>query len=195
MHINVLVEGIIDEAVARRLINETGHQPGVCYGKKGVSYIHQKIRGFNKSAASMPILTLVDFMDTGLKCPPEVTSSWLPHRCANMLCRIVVREIESWILADRNNLSTYLRVASNRVPLDPENVDDPKQILVNIARHSSSRTIRESIVPSNNSGANVGPLYNSVFSDFVGSIWKPSEARLTSYSLDRCMTRLAELTD
>ena len=127
MHINVLVEGIIDEAVARRLINETGHQPGVCYGKKGVSYIHQKIRGFNKSAASMPILTLVDFMDTGLKCPPEVTSSWLPHRCANMLCRIVVREIESWILADRNNLSTYLRVASNRVPLDPENVPQEQQ--------------------------------------------------------------------
>lgn len=195
MHIHVLVEGIIDEAVARRLINETGHQQGVCYGKKGVGYIHQKIRGFNKSVASIPILTLIDFMDTGLTCPPEVISSWLPHRCPNMLCRIVVREIESWILADRDNLSTYLRVSINHVPLDPESVVDPKRNLVNIARHSNNRTIRESIAPSNSSGANVGPLYNSMLSDFVSNIWNPSEARLASHSLDRCMARLVELTD
>lgn len=56
MYLNALVEGSLDEAVARRLIRDTGHQFGVCYGKRGIGYVRQKIQGFNKAAISMPIL-------------------------------------------------------------------------------------------------------------------------------------------
>lgn len=193
MYLNILVEGSLDEAVARRLICETGHQPGVCYGKKGIGYIRQKIQGFNQSAVSIPILTLIDFMDTDSGCPPDVITSWLPHRNGNMLCRVVVREIESWILADRNNLSDYLRVASNHIPINPEALADPKQALVNVARHSRSKSIRQALVPGANAPAQVGPLYNSVMTEFVSATWNLEAARMTSQSLDRCLSRLTEL--
>ena len=67
--VHLLVEGEIDEAVARRVVSEAGHTVGVCYGKQGIGYIRSKIGGFNSSAVAMPYLALVDFADTGCPCP------------------------------------------------------------------------------------------------------------------------------
>jgi hypothetical protein len=80
------------------------------------------------------MLMLVDFMDTGLECPPEVPVAWLPDRCSKMLLRAVVREIESWLLADASGISRFLGVSVSLVPRDPESLKDPKQSLVNLAR-------------------------------------------------------------
>jgi hypothetical protein len=193
MLINALVEGVIDEAVARRLVADSGHILGVCYGKKGVGYIKKKINGFNHASTGQPILTLIDFMDTGALCPPAVITDWLPHRNINMLCRVVVREIESWLLADPTNLSDFLHISSKRMPQYPEDINDPKQELVSLARHSRRRGIRDAIVPDNKAGAIVGPLYNSVIFEFVKKYWNIPSARANSNSLDRCMVRLEEL--
>lgn len=34
MYFNLLVEGYVDEAVAQRLLQDCGHEPGITYGKK-----------------------------------------------------------------------------------------------------------------------------------------------------------------
>lgn len=194
MVVNALVEGVIDEAVAHRLIAATGHTSGICYGKRGIGYIKQKIAGFNGAAMGQPILALIDFMDTDAACPPAVVAAWLPHRNDNMLCRVVVREIESWLLADPSTLSTFLRVSPSRMPHDPESISDPKRTLVNLARHSQSRGIRDALVPRNHTGAVVGALYNSAISDYTRSFWNIDSARAASISLDRCVARLEQLT-
>ena len=68
--VDTLVEGLLDEAVARQLITHCGYEPGNGYGKNGIDYLHVKASGFNARAAhGNPILMLVDFMDTELEWP------------------------------------------------------------------------------------------------------------------------------
>jgi hypothetical protein len=192
--INLLVEGEVDEAVARRIINECGYESGSCYGKKGFPYIKEKIQAFNKSAVVLCYLTLVDFMDTEFKCPPEVVEKWLPHRNNLMIFRVVVREIESWIMADRENLAKFLQVNIEQIPLKPENEYDPKQKLINIARKSRSKAIRDSLVPKQNSTAQVGRLYNFEMKRFIRDYWSLENARANSSSLDKCIKRISEIS-
>jgi len=191
--VNLLVEGEIDEVVANKIVCELGHQVGTCYGKKGSVYIKNKIADFNKSAQNICYLVLVDFMDTGYDCPPEVISNWLPHKNNLMIFRTVVREIESWILADRKNIAKFLNVNLEKIPTHPESENDPKQKLVNIARNSRSSKIRSSLVPEQNSTAQVGKLYTSEIKRFVSEFWDIKAARKNSPSLDKCFKRLKEI--
>ncbi len=192
--INPIVEGEMDEAAAFRLINTAGHLPGVCYGKKGSGYIKSKIQGFNRAAQSTCYLTLVDLMDTDLSCPPEVLVGWVPHLHPNMLFRVVVPELESWLLADRRNIADFLNVSLVRIPANPEEIQDPKRELVNIARRSSNPRVRRSLVPDSGSTAQVGKLYVSEMNIFINRRWDPQIARRTAPSLDRCLIKLESRT-
>ena len=160
--INPLVEGDLDEAVAIRLIEHTGHNVGITYGRHGIGYIQQKLAGFNRSARGIRYLTLVDLMDTGIGCAPDVVRNWLPHPQQGMQLRVVVREIESWLLADTIGLAGFLSVRPALISSTPETVPDPKQNLVNIARRSRKRATKTALVPVPNSTAQVGPRYKEV---------------------------------
>lgn len=193
MIVNMLVEGVVDEAVARRLIAHCGHESGIAYGKRGWRYIEQRVASFNAAVGSQPLLTLVDLMDTGIGCAPKVVATWLPHRRPNSVLRVVVREIESWVLADRRAVAAFLDVALQKVPLRPEALTDPKRSLVNLARHSRTRAIREALVPRANYAASEGPLYSSELCRFIATVWSPDAAATCSASLAKCVRRLNEL--
>lgn len=191
--VNAIVEGTLDEAVAIKIINATGHTAGVCYGKRGSGYIQRKIQSFNQTARSSYYLTLVDFMDTGLPCPPNVVAQWLPRAQPGMLFRVVVRELESWLLADREHFADFLGINIAKLPLNPEQINDPKQLLINLARRSRSGRVRAALVPETESTALVGRLYNSEMTIFVQSIWDIDVARRHAPSLDKCLERLDAL--
>ena len=191
--IHTLVEGDLDEAAAVKLVMATRHTPGVCYGKHGWGYIRSKIQGFNQAARALHCLALVDFMDTGLDCAPEVVTQWLPHRRPRMLFRVVVRELESWLMADRGNLADFLRVDIALLPVAPEQLADRKRELVNIARHSRYRSVRSALVPDPESTAQVGKLYVSEMKQFIDERWDLQVARASAPSLDRCLTTLEGL--
>jgi hypothetical protein len=193
MLVNALVEGIVDEAAARRIITAAGHEFGTCYGKHGSGYIKEKADGFNNAARVVPLLGLVDHVDTGLLCPPDVVSHWLPHRRPLMLLRVVVRELESWLLADRENLAHFLKVPPGRIPRAPEDVEDPKRTLVNLARRSRSSTIRDALVPRRGSTSQEGVLYTSEMVRFIREGWNLDTARERAGSMDRCLRRLEQL--
>lgn len=191
--INYLVEGEIDEIIAHQIISRLGHEIGVGYGKRGVGYIQKKIQNFNETAQSILYLVLVDFMDTKLECPAQVISNWLPNKNELMFFRVVVREIESWVLADRESLAAFLNVNIELIPAKPENEPDPKRKLVNIARKSRSKKIRDALVPDQNSTAQVGKLYTSEIKRFVSDFWNIDTARKNSPSLNKCLLRLSEI--
>jgi hypothetical protein len=192
VRINLLVEGDIDEAVGRRLLETTGHSAGIFYGKRGWLYIKNKIRGFNTVTKVQPIFALVDFMDTGENCPPRVVTAWVPNKSKNLIFRVVVREIESWLLADINGIAQFLRVPRTRIPSHPEKLNDPKQTLVNLAHKSRSRNIRSALVPKQKSTATEGKLYRSELIKFVYDNWDTNVARMRSPSLDHCLIRLQQ---
>lgn len=143
------VEGVVDEAVVKRLIADTGGIPGAEYGKKG-----------------------------------------------RMCFRVAVRETEAWLMADCERLAQFLGVRRSWIPGDPEAVDDPKTTLVDLARRSRRRDIREDMVPRAGSGRSVGPAYNSRLIEFATDRlrgWRPDVAAAGADSLARCRRCIDDL--
>ena len=193
MLIRLLVEGRLDEAVGHRLAAECGLVVEQVYGRQGWVFVRAKIAAFNQAAQFTPCIAMVDFMDTGMSCPPGVVQNWVPDPHPNMVFRVVVRELESWLLADRQGVATFLQTRERYVPTAPEEEDDPKRSLVNLARRSRSGRIRTALVPRLGSSAPVGPSYNPLMERFIRESWNPIAARNHSPSLDKCLTRLEEL--
>ncbi len=195
MVVDLLVEGVIDETAARKIVLACGHQPGQVFGKQGWQYIRDKLAGFNvRVRYGNPLLVMIDFMDTGLSCPPEIRQ-WLPDASPRLLLRTVVREIESWLLADRQSIAEYLRISPSKIPSHPEQLPNPKQTLVNLARHSRRRRIKTDIVPPPGMSGSVGPGYTSRIQEFIQNYWDVHRAASAAPSLQRCLSRLQDLTE
>jgi len=54
------VEGVVDDAVAQKLIVNAGCLPGKTYGREGKAHLRQRIRAFNNAARHSPWLVLAD---------------------------------------------------------------------------------------------------------------------------------------
>jgi hypothetical protein len=106
-----------------------------------------------------------------------------------------VVELEAWLLADRERTAEFLGVSPGKLPGSPDELADPKQQLINRARRSRSRAVRQGLVPRDGSGAPVGPTYVSDVRNFGATAWRPEVAALRSPSLASCMTRLRQLAD
>ncbi|GIW92429.1 MAG: hypothetical protein KatS3mg110_0480 [Pirellulaceae bacterium] len=105
--INAAVEGIVDEAVVRRLVQHVGAIPGEIYGRKGKQSLRQKIHGYNNAARRNRWIILVD-LDKDAKCAPLLRAQWLGNPAPLLLFRIAVRKVEAWLLADRTNIALFL---------------------------------------------------------------------------------------
>lgn len=190
--VSAAVEGPVDEAVVRRLIAYAGASAGSVYGKQGKRYLRQKIAGYNNAAHRAPWVILVD-LDREYDCAPPLRNAWLAQPAANLCFRVAVRAIEAWLMADAEDLTAFLGVARSRIPQHPEALEDPKATMVNLARDSRRRAIREDMVPREGSGRQVGPAYSSRLIEFVTSSWRPDVAARRADSLHRtidCLKRL-----
>lgn len=193
MRINALVEGPVDESVVERVLRSTGHELADCWGKQGSAFIRDHVQQYATAARTAPLLVVVDQMDTRLECPPQVAAAWLPHRPPGLVFCVAVREVESWLLADRNGVAELLRIRVGRIPKRPDEIDDPKRCLVALARQSRSSTVKRMFVPAANSTAQVGRLYTTGVQEFASSRWSIDDARRLSPSLNRCVERLSAI--
>lgn len=190
--VSVAVEGTLDEAVARQLLQAVGVATGRVFGKRGRPYLLQNLSGYNAAAQHAPWFVMAD-LDRSHPCAPTAIGAWLPASSRHMYLRICVQEVESWLLADCPRIASFLGVAQNAVPKDPDALPDPKQVLVNLARRSRKRSVREGLVPTDGSGRSEGRTYTSDLSVFVRESWDISEAALRSPSLSRALLRLTRL--
>jgi hypothetical protein len=193
--ISAAVEGILDEAVFRRLMKDLGAVPGAVYGKLGKSFLLEKLQAYNQAAKFNPWVILVD-LDHDQDFVPPFKEACLPNPAPLMCFRIAVREIESWLLADRERLANFLGVNIHRIPYNPEELDSPESAVVDLARHSRRRDVRDYMVPRVGSGRKIGPAYSSVLIEFAGDFkkgWRPHVAAKESDSLSRCLHRLKGL--
>ncbi len=113
-----------------------------------------------------------------------------------MSFRVAVREIEAWLLADRDRLAKFLSVGISHIPRDPEKLDSPKSTMVAIARHSRRKDVRGNMVPRSGSGRKIGPAYTSMLMEFARDReygWRPQVAAKLSDSLNRCIRRLGQV--
>ncbi len=165
---------------------EMRYQIGDRFHGHGAGFLKKRIKGFNQAARGMPYLILTD-LDTD-ECAPLKLREWLPVPASpNLIFRIAVCEVESWILADQENMADFLGIGRESFPAQPDTIPDPKQLLVNLARASRKRTIRMNLVPKPGSTAKVGPAYNKRLCEFVQDQWDPLLAKSSSPSLMRAV--------
>lgn len=183
------VEGIVDEAVFRRIVLLARAEPGAVYGKNGKPHLLQRLPGYNNAARFSPWLVLVD-LDHDEECPPPFRASALPVPSALMCFRVAVREVEAWLLADFERMAAFLDVDPNWIPRQPELAADPKRVLIDLAKRSHNRDISRDLVPRQGSGRTEGPAYASRLVEFASNTragWRPTVAAKSSESLTRCL--------
>jgi hypothetical protein len=149
---------------------------------------------YNQAARLGPVFGLADLQ--GAPCPSGLIADHLRHgKRADFVLRIAERMLESWLLADAKSVADFLRVSRNLVPRDPESLPHPKRALVDLARRSRVRAIREDLVPEPGSAGVVGRGYTPRMTEFIEELWQPLEARRNSQSLERAMVAIEKATD
>ncbi len=191
--INLAVEDVLSEFALRKILRTSGRTYEVqhCYGLQGNGYLKKSIVGFNRASQVCPFLLLTD-LDRG-ECAPILQAQWLTvSRDPNFLFRVAVREVEAWLLADRESIAGFFGVSLALVPRDPESLDDPKRELIGLASRSRRRDVREAIVPAPKTTARQGPDYNACLIRYIETAWNPLVAQHSADSLKRTLNRLSE---
>ncbi len=192
LYISGAVEGILDEAVLRRLVESVGAEIAYLYPVGGMKQLDQRLSGYNKAARYSPWCVLRD-LDTDAACPADLIAHILPESAPTMCFRIVVRAVEAWLMADRQRIASFLSVSRAKIPLSPDDTPNPKEVLINVARTSNKIAVRESLVPRPGSGRSVGTGYTSLMIEYVRTKWRPEVAAEYSDSLMRCISCLKSL--
>lgn len=191
----VAVEGIVDEAVAFRLLAAVGaHAARVLPPRdrrRGKSWLDDNGRNLVAAGEHIPVLILRDLDRDG--CVVAVRDTLAPRLTRFAAVRIAVRAIEAWLLADREALAASLGVRVGAFPVSPDDITDPKRALVDLARRSPRRALREMLVPRDGAGTSVGPEYALFVGSFATEVWSPERARSASTSLDRAMRSVGKI--
>jgi hypothetical protein len=181
-------------AVGRKLVAEV--PPLAVYREenaRGYGRLKSKVKNFQIMAKhGLPVLMLTD-LDRGA-CPVEKISDWLgatPER--DFLFRICVREVEAWLIADREALACFFGLRASLVPANPERLADPKAAVIALAQRSRLRRIRVGFKPVGSS--TIGPDYNQLLGNFIRESWNARVAAQHAPSLARARTRLRLLAN
>jgi hypothetical protein len=191
--INLAVEGTLDEEVLRKILQQAGrgYAIGTTHGHRGCGYLRRTIPGFNQGAKGTPFAVLTD-LDRE-KCPPALIRAWLSQpKHPNLIFRVAVRAVEAWLLAHRQGIASFLGIHEDLVPRNVDALENPKQTLVELARKSRSRALREAMVPRRDSTATIGPDYNGRLAVFIRRDWDVTSAVRCSPSLERAVRRIGE---
>lgn len=188
----VVTEGLLEVTAGERLLDALGIDRSTTrfIPKGGWEAFWRDVPRYNAAARhSGPVLGLADLEDE--PCPSGLMAKYLVHgRERAFVLRIAERMLESWLLADREALASFLHVPIKRIPEDPEGESNPKLALVNAARFSRRRTVMEDIVPEDGAAGIVGRGYASRVGNFVRNVWQPLNAQARSQSLRRAIAAI-----
>ena len=187
-YIEAAVEGLLDEAVVKRLATDAGARIVQIHVKGGRAPLLDQLRGYHEAARYSPWLVLCDLDQD--ECAPAFVGQHLPTP-SDLCLRVAVRSVESWLLADPG-LASFLGVKQSRLPRRPEMELRPKQSLVNLARSSRRRVIREDVGGEQNH-RDPGPRYNDLLIEFVRERWDPRRAAEWAPSLGRAIGAVGRL--
>jgi hypothetical protein len=154
------VEGISDEAVLRRVVVARGADLHRVQVQRGKANLRRALPGYNAAAQGDPWLVLVD-LDQDFDCAAALVADWLPAPSMYMRFRVVVHEIEAWLLADRARFTSFFSVPASAVPDQPDELPDPKSTLLATVARSRRKAIRVDMLPRPGSGRQVGAAYPS----------------------------------
>ena len=187
----VATEDALSEAVARRMLVEAGRDERSAHyvGRRGAGYLKVNMKKFAEAAARFPVLVITD-LDAGI-CAPKLIDQWMVKVTASAMLRlrVAVREVEAWIMADRERFADFLGVSQAKIERDTETIADPKRRLLELAR-GARRNIRRGLLPAPGAAAAQGFEYNTLLGTFVADTWRPAAASENNNSLRRAIINL-----
>ena len=186
------IEDRLSDAVSTKILENFGIGIMLRIGFKGNSHLQQKAPSLNQTARGSYNVFMLTDLDSPQNCPPQLIQSWISAPLnSGFFLRVAVMEVESWIMADRSALAKFLSIPEHRIPSNTDDIDNPKEFLVSLARRSNRRRLRDQLVPAPGATtARVGPEYNSRFSEFVQTHWDLERAAVVSPSLKRTLDRI-----
>ena len=190
--IAIATEDQLSEAIALRLIADIPppHFIQIKLGKTGNGYLKSKMSSWCQMAQHQVMLVLTD-LDRA-NCLVEFRDQWLgAEPPPNLLLRIAVREVESWVLADHVAMRELIG-AKGVLPAAPDELADPKQSLLKLAK-SAPKQVREDLLKTIEGKLAQGLGYNARLTAWVNSEWSPQRAAERSPSLARARLRLNEV--
>jgi len=200
MNIYFAVEDRLSGAVIERLVAECLgpdiYQRELGSRQGGNKFIRSQLPKYLELALREIVLVLTDLDKT--ECAPSLRAQWLNSARAtvplpdNFIFCIAVREVEAWLLADRAGLANFLGINPNVIGRNIEvDVVDPKEYLLNLARRSRVRAIKDGLLPGPGNDAVIGLGYNTLLTQFVRDKWNPQVAAGENASLQRAMDRIS----
>ena len=192
----VAVEGVTDEPFAEHVVTAAGLSVDRTIVFNGRGNLDPRIARWCQPSNRRPILVVRDLdPHLGNDCPPALVAhlSGRPPRSATTLVRIAERELESWLLADREGVAHYFHLRGASIPASPDSDPNPKRTLVNLCRSSTSSAIRRGMVPDPRGRREVGPEFTGLVIGFGTTSWNIDRARSTSPSLARAILSLQRM--
>ncbi|MGC6387259.1 hypothetical protein ACMV8I_06265 [Ewingella sp. S1.OA.A_B6] len=193
--ISIATEDILSEEVISKILTELGdfnllHK----LGRKGCGYLIKKIENFNTLANTGNVLVVID-LDMNRTSDEYLLylTRNLKNRHENLIFSVPTREVESWILADREGLSNFLNISEKKIDRLPDSLDDPKSKLINLAKACKNSVAKNGIPPKAKSISKVGLSYNTILTKFVTETWSFRRALENSLSLSQTVTLLENL--
>ena len=184
------IEDRLSDAVATKILEKFGIEIVKRIGFQGKSDLERKARELNRAANGITVFMLTD-LDSPRDCPPRLVRSWIRGTLnPKFFFRVAVMEVESWVMADRIGFAAFLSVPLHRIPSPTDNILNPKEFLVSLARRSRKKAIREALIPAQGATLSVGNEYNTLLSEFVQDHWDLERAASASPSLKRTLDRL-----
>jgi len=186
----LVAEDRLTEAVFRKCISEFLPDFAVLRSefKGGRGNVQRELAAYANLAETMPVIVGVDLDQDS--CAPDLLRVWqrayAPH--TNLVIRVAVREIESWVLADRKRFANFVGAQSDDITKNPDGLDDPKRLVLNLARAHAKPDLKRDLIPKNFSQyPRIGPAYNLQMCKFVQEQWRPHVAIKRSDSLARAV--------
>lgn len=190
-NIVLATEDELSEALGEKLINEANDKLIVSLRlrKGGFGYLKSRLANLCDLARRQPVVIFTDL--DKVDCPCKLLDEWFLgiKKPDELMFRVVVREIESWVLADCAAFSRFFGVSPAKIPYNPDLLPDPKATLLKIIE-GSRREIREAMIAKKGALAIQGVGYNTLLCEFVRKEWSSGRASERSDSLKRAFERL-----
>ena len=190
----IVGEGATELAIAKRILHTCGVPcDGARFIDKGgrKRFWSDAVKYAAAAENGISVLGLADLEND--PCAGWLFARHLPHgRPSKFKLRLAVHMAESWLLADRAAVARWLRVSPQLLSTQPDGDPHAKFTLVNLARHSPIRSLKETLVPARGHSGVVGREYLPTIRNFITSHWEPDRAAQNSPSLAKALHAIRE---
>lgn len=157
---------------------------------RGVTRLRADLARYARVAShAYPVLCIAD---TDGQCALHLRRAWIARAPSGLMLRLAVPEAESWVMADAGAFARGFAVPEGKVPRKPDEIADPKSVVLGLARRSKRRPVRDEVI-SPLDPTKPGSGYNLHLCALVKTGWRAAVAAESSPSLRRALAALQAL--